>query len=114
WNGNTREALQSGPFLVENRRPVGGLSAQNSSARSFIARLDGSRWLIARTGSCSLKDLGQALAGSEWDGSPLHTALNLDGGRSSDLWVSGAVEGGPLHERPLWNRPVRNFLVLTP
>jgi hypothetical protein len=40
--------------------------------------------------------------------------LNLDGGRSSDLWISSAVQGGPLRERPLWNKPVRNFLVLIP
>ncbi len=114
WDGKANDAVQSGPFLIENGRSVGGLGLESSTARSFIARLGGTRWLIARTGPCSLRELGQALAGTEWDGSPLHTALNLDGGRSSDLWVSGAVQGGPLHERPFWNKPVRNFLVLVP
>jgi len=40
--------------------------------------------------------------------------MNLDGGRSSDLWISSRVSGGPLTSRPPWNRPVRNFLILVP
>lgn len=114
WTGKATEALQSGPFLVEGRRPVAGLSHQSSSARSFVARLEGGRWLLARTGPCSLADLGTALAGSKWDGAGLVDALNLDGGRSSEFWVASGVDGGPLRIRPAWNRPVRNFLVLVP
>ena len=39
-------------------------------------------------------------------------ALNLDGGRSTDLWVSSSVSGGPASWRTPFNKPVRNFLVL--
>lgn len=108
------EILQSGPFLVENSRAIGGLSTQSSSARSFIAWDGGSGWILARTGSCSLSELGTALVGAELGGVKIKSALNLDGGRSSDLWIASAVQGGPLRERPLWNKPVRNFLVLIP
>jgi len=58
--------------------------------------------------------LGTALAGAELGGVKIKSALNLDGGRSSDLWVGSSAAGGPLRERPLWNKPVRNFLVLIP
>ena len=72
------------------------------------------RWWMGKSSVCTLAKLGAALG----DGSPtdwkIHTALNLDGGRSTDLWVSGSVSGGPASFRPLWNRPVRNFLVLVP
>ena len=109
------EILQSGPFLVESGRSVPGLSTKSSSARSFIAWDGASGWILARTGSCSLSELSSGLAGAEIGGvKKIESALNLDGGRSSDLWISSAVQGGPLHERPLWNKPVRNFLVLIP
>jgi hypothetical protein len=112
--GNSRTALQSGPFLVEGNRAVGGLSSKTSSARSFIAWDGASGWILARTGPCSLSQLASALGGAELGGVKIKTALNLDGGRSSDLWIAPSVQGGPLHERPLWNKPVRNFLVLIP
>ena len=108
------EVLQAGPFLVEGSKAIGGLSQKSSTARSFIAWDGGSGWVIARTGACSLEELARALAGAELGGVKVRSALNLDGGRSSDLWVSPAVSGGPISERPLWNKPVRNFLVLQP
>ncbi len=112
--GSGPELLQAGPFLVETGKATGGLSPKSSTARSFIAWDGGSGWVIARTGGCSLTELAQALAGAEIDGIKVRSALNLDGGRSSDLWISPTVPGGPLRERPLWNKPVRNFLVLLP
>lgn len=107
-----REAIQSGPFLVEDGRTVRGLSETTSSARSFIATDGAGGWVIVRTGPCSLAGLGRALRGAEIDGVKILTALNLDGGRSSEIWASGALAGGPRFTRPLWNKPVRNFLVL--
>ena len=112
--GDSAEILQAGPFLVEGGRAIGGLSAKSSSARSFIAWDGDSGWILGRTGACSLGELATALAGAEIAGVKIKSALNLDGGRSSDLWISSGVQGGPLHERPLWNKPVRNFLVLVP
>jgi hypothetical protein len=112
--GGGSEVLQSGPFLVENGGVIPGLSQDSSTARTLIGWDGGSGWFIARTGGCSLAALGQALAGAKIGGVKAHTVLNLDGGRSSDLWVSSSVSGGPVSERPLWNKPVRNFLVLVP
>ncbi len=103
-----RELIQAGPILVENDRVVSGLEATKSSARTLILWDGGTRWWIGCSSPCTLAALGQALA-SGW---PARQALNLDGGRSSDLWISDRVTGGPVTRRPPWNRPVRNFLVL--
>jgi hypothetical protein len=107
------ELIQAGPMLVENHRVVGGLDAAKTSARTLIAWDGGDRWWLGRTGPCSLASLAAALASQPPGGWPVRHALNLDGGRSSDLWISAAVSGGPLSRRPPWNRPVRNFLILT-
>jgi len=114
WGGNALNALQSGPFLIEHGKPVGGLSNASSTARTFIGWDGGTRWFIARSGASSLASLAQALQGAEIGGVKARSVLNLDGGRSSDLWVSPTISGGPVSERPFWNKPVRNFLVLIP
>ena len=107
-----RELIQAGPLLVENGRSTRGLEAAKSSARTVILWNGGTRWWIGRGSPCTLTALGQALAHGQPAGWPVRQALNLDGGRSSDLWISEAVSGGPVLRRPPWNRPVRNFLVL--
>ena len=107
-----RELIQAGPLLVENGRATGGLEATKSSARTVILWDGGTRWWIGCGSPCTLAALGQALATAQPAGWPVRQALNLDGGRSSDLWISEAVPGGPVLRRPPWNRPVRNFLVL--
>jgi len=109
-----RELLQAGPLLIENHQPIGGLNATKPSIRMLILWDGGSRWWIGRASTCTLAGLGNALANGSPAGWPIRSALNLDGGRSSDLWISGSVSGGPLQRRTPWNRPVRNFLVLTP
>ncbi len=106
--------LQSGPFLVEDARPVAGLEAGRVRPRSLVAWDGGRCWLIAVTSPCTLASLAEALAGSSPAGWPVRHALNLDGGRSSELWVAATVAGGPVAHRPPLNRPVRNFLVLVP
>ena len=107
-----RELIQAGPLLVENGQPVSGLEATKTSARIVVLWDGGTRWWIGRGSPCSLAALGQALANAQPAGWKTRHALNLDGGRSADLWVSGAISGGPFVSRPPWNRPVRNFLVL--
>ena len=107
-----RELIQAGPLLVENSRTVSGLESSKSSARSVILWDGGTRWWLGCGSPSTLAALGQALANSSPAGWPVHVALNLDGGRSSDLWIADSITGGPILKRPLWNRPVRNFLVL--
>jgi uncharacterized protein YigE (DUF2233 family) len=102
-----RELIQAGPLLVENGRAVGGLEATKVSARTVIWSDGGTHWWIGRSSPCTLAALAQALAA--W---PARHALNLDGGRSSELWISEKLAGSAIFRRPPWNRPVRNFLVL--
>jgi len=109
-----RELLQAGPMLVENGRAVFGLDANKSSVRTLIIWDGGNRWWIGRTNSCTLTQLAAATASSQPAAWPVHHALNFDGGRSSDLWISDRIPGGPLTRRAPWNKPVRNFLILTP
>lgn len=107
-----RELIQAGPLLVENGRPISGLEATKPSIRIMILWDGGSRWWVGRTSTSTLAELGNILSTGQPAGWPIRYALNLDGGRSSDLWISDAVSGGPVLRRPPWNRPVRNFLVL--
>lgn len=107
-----RELLQAGPLLVEHGNAVGGLEAAKTSARTVLLWDGGRRWWIGRTSPCTLAGIAGALSARGPAGWTVRHALNLDGGRSSELWVSGTVPGGPLLRRPVWNRPVRNFLVL--
>ena len=109
-----RETLQSGPMLVDRSLAVSGLESDKTSARCFIAWDGGTRWFIGRTSPCPLNILAATLASSKHCGWAIHRAMNLDGGRSADLWISSRVSGGPLTSRPPWNRPVRNFLILVP
>ena len=110
--GAARELIQAGPLLVENGRTVSGLDAVKSSVRTVILWDGGSRWWIGRSSACTLSQLAAALSHGQPAGWPVHHALNLDGGRSSDLWISETITGGPISRRTPWNRPVRNFIVL--
>jgi hypothetical protein len=113
-SGAVRELIQAGPLLIENSHSIAGLETTKVSARTVILWDGGTHWWIGCSSPCSLEALSQALASVQPAGWPVRHALNLDGGRSSDLWVSGNVAGGPILIRPPWNRPVRNFLVLLP
>jgi hypothetical protein len=110
--GAMRELLQAGPMLVDSGREVSGLESTKSSIRTIILWDGGSRWWIGRASACTLAELAAILATQPPAGWPIRYALNLDGGRSSDLWISESIASGPITRRPPWNRPVRNFLVL--
>lgn len=110
----TRELIQAGPLLVENQATVGGLDATKNSARTFILWDGGTRWWLGRSSPCSLAGLAEAISNGSPAGWTTRHALNLDGGRSADLWISSRVPGGPVARRTPWNRPVRNFLAILP
>jgi Phosphodiester glycosidase len=107
-----QELLQAGPLLVENGKPIGGLEATKTSARIALLWDGGTRWWIGRSSPCALAEISKTLATQSPTGWPIRHALNLDGGRSADLFISSSIPGGPLTNRPIWNKPVRNFLVL--
>lgn len=106
------QLLQSGPMLLEKNKPVIGLSNKNPRPRSFIASDGKNNWLIGHASSTTLSQLAKALKTIKIPNIKITTALNLDGGRSSDLWASSSVTKGPIQIRPFWNKPVRNFLIL--
>lgn len=105
--------LQAGPMLVEGGKAVPGLSINKHRPRSFIAWDGKHHWAIGHAGPCTLADLARALASSPIEDFKVMTALNLDGGRSSDLWVGPQLRGGGHSHRSLLNKAVRNYLVLT-
>ncbi|WP_435894273.1 phosphodiester glycosidase family protein [Oceaniferula spumae] len=109
---NTQNLLQTGPMLVENSRIVSGLSKDKPRPRSFIAWDGNHHWAIGHTTASSLDQLARALANQSTAGFKVRTAVNLDGGRSSDLWVGGNVRGGGKSHRGFLNKPVRNYLIL--
>jgi exopolysaccharide biosynthesis protein len=111
---DARELIQAGPLLTENGGAVGGLDAGKIAVRSILLTDGGTRWWIGKTSACSLAGLGEALASQSPAAWPVQHALNLDGGRSTDLYVSARIPGGSFERRSFLNRPVRNFLILKP
>lgn len=109
-----RNLLQSGPLLVERGDIVGGLEKNKVSTRTFLLWDGGQRWWMGSASPITLEALSRMLV----DAPPVkwkpQWALNLDGGRSSELWMSDALVGTEMTTRLPWNRPVRNFLVLVP
>jgi len=110
---NYQNLLQTGPMLVERGSTVTGLSQNNERHRSFIASDGRHHWLIGYASPCSLNSLAKALTNNTFNKVKIKTAINLDGGRSSDLWVSSKVSNGNKTHRTFINKKVRNYLVLT-
>jgi hypothetical protein len=110
---NATQLLQAGPLLLENGNRIHGLDGSKTALRSIILTDGGQRWWIGKTSPCTLAALGSALALASPTPWKIRNALNLDGGRSTDLFISSAIPGGPVNRRGFLNRPVRNFLILT-
>ncbi|MGJ8671889.1 phosphodiester glycosidase family protein [Rubritalea sp.] len=106
------QLLQTGPMLSYHGAAVSGLSNERSRTRSFLANDGAEQWLIGYAETATLAQLGNALTGKKLADVTIQNAINLDGGRSSDLWISHSVRNGKKTFRALWNKPVRNFLVL--
>lgn len=105
--------LQSGPLLIEGNQPVKGLSAKKLRARSFILWNGNHGWAIGYAKAASLQSLSNTLHLIK---SPfrVHTALNLDGGSSSDFWIARLGNMPDQHLRPFFNKPAANYLLLLP
>jgi uncharacterized protein YigE (DUF2233 family) len=108
----TKHLVQAGPFLLENGSPVAGLDNKEQRPRSFILWNGSHHWALGYTQSATLAELSAALAANSLSILSITTALNLDGGRSCDLWVSPSINGGPISTRRIWNNPVRNYVLL--
>lgn len=105
----TRHALQAGPFLIDDGRPVEGLNADKRARRTAILHDGDAGWALAAIEPVTLHDAATLLASdamSHWIRPK--RALNLDGGSSSALWFRGTDNTGAFHMRPLTR--IRNYL----
>ncbi len=109
---NSKELLQAGPLLIENHKPITGLDPSKVAMRSILLHDGENRWWIGTTSPCSLAELSRALSTQSPADWKISHALNLDGGRSTDLFISSKISGGNLERKSLMNRQVRNFLIL--
>ena len=108
---NLREALQCGPMLIEDGVPVAGLNSERNARRTVVATDGRGRWALIYLTSVTLADSANILLlpGLLGDWTP-RTALNLDGGGSSGLWVNSTPVA---LSRPEFSN-VRNYLAVFP
>lgn len=88
------QAVQSVPMLVDGGAVVPGIPENGArNRRSFVALDEQERVLlgVSQTAAWTLTDLATYLANEPTLG--VRTALNLDGGASSGMWVRGALDG---------------------
>jgi uncharacterized protein YigE (DUF2233 family) len=105
-----REALQAGPFLVERGKPITGLEATKSAARTVVFQNASghSGFLICK--STTLAGMAEILATTPiFPEGKIVRAMNLDGGTSTALWVRGAP---PFYAHE-W-KSVRDYLAIVP
>jgi uncharacterized protein YigE (DUF2233 family) len=108
----TEHLLQTGPFLLEKNSVISGLSNKEARPRSFLLWDGRHHWAIGYANSATLATLAKALAQQAVPNFKIQSALNLDGGSSSQLWIGPEVKAGPQWHRPLWTKPVRNFILV--
>lgn len=83
------EAIQGGPFLIERGSVVAGLDNKKLARRTFVATDGNGNWCIAVTSPLTLRNLAVLLAKNNTLGKfKVRTALNLDGGTSTAIWVA--------------------------
>jgi hypothetical protein len=105
------EALQCGPFLVEEGRIIAGLNAVRPARRTVVATDGRGKWALLIFSHVTLADTAVLLAsGVVSPDFPVKQALNLDGGSSTALWVATAPKPFYLSEMGR----VRNFLAIFP
>jgi uncharacterized protein YigE (DUF2233 family) len=105
-----REALQAGPFLVENGKPIAGLNTTRTAARTVVFQDAKGRAGFVICKSATLSETAAMLASpAVFPEAKLVRALNLDGGSSTALWVRGEP---PFYQRE-W-KGVRNYLAIVP
>jgi exopolysaccharide biosynthesis protein len=85
---NVSQAIQCGPFLVEEGRALTGLNNARSAPRTFVFMGSNSVWGFGICRSVTLAGMGQILAEPDLLGrASVVSALNLDGGSSTQFWA---------------------------
>lgn len=105
------EALQAGPFLIDNDSSVAGLESTRIAWRSFLATDGHGRWVMGKISPVTLAEASHLLLAARsalFLSGSIQRALNLDGGSSTALWVDMKPEAFSFNE----NVHVRNFLGL--
>ncbi len=109
---NSNELLQSGPRLLWQGEKLTGLSDKNKRPRSFLIWDGQNHFGIVHANGATLKQLSNTLKQQPIPNFQINYALNLDGGRSCDFWISPKVSGGGITKKSFLNKPVRNYLIL--
>jgi exopolysaccharide biosynthesis protein len=103
------QAIQCGPFLLEDGKNLNGLNNERSAPRTFVFIGNDSIWGFGICRSVTLAEMSQILGLHDLLGhTSLVTALNLDGGSSTQFWArsgEGAISSSAL-------AVVSNYLLL--
>lgn len=95
----TINALQAGPFLIDQGSPVQGLNNTDSARRTILATSSNDQWFFIQTSSLTLAETAQLLSTQAlFPQFPITRALNLDGGSSSALFMESKPEALYLRE----------------
>ena len=106
------ELLQTGPRLVWAGETLTGLSSDNERPRSLMIWDGENHFGLVHADSATLKGLSNNLKSQPLPGFDIKYAVNLDGGTSCDLWVSGSVSGGGFSKNSFLRKKARNYLAL--
>lgn len=105
------QAIQGGPFLVEKGTVVAGLDAKSYSRRTVLLTSGTGDWAILYAPSATLAGLAGMLGdGKTFTRFPVTSALNLDGGLSSGIWIHLGDGAPPVYLREV--NPVRTGIAI--
>ena len=103
------EAIQGGPFLIDQFHAVAGLERTRKAMRTLVATDGEGNWCLAITSPLSLHELANILLQPGCLGKfRVRTALNTDGGSSSAYWDKDAGIYRPGF------KSVRNYIGIRP
>lgn len=106
------QAIQGGPFLVEDGRIPDGLDARSFSRRTVLVSSGTGEWAILYAPSATLHGLAHLLGdGRSFTRFRIHSVLNLDGGLSSAMWIHLGNGATPVYLREV--NPVRTGIAVT-
>lgn len=105
-----QQAIQAGPNLVRQSKPVAGLNATRAARRTAVATDGKGRWALVVLSAVSLADMGEILVLPDLTGLKITQALNLDGGSSTGMWVR--TDARPFSMPPY--TLVRDYLAVFP
>lgn len=109
-SGDILDAVQAGPWLVDNGVPTVGLNDLKRARRTVVATDGRDNWALIATSPLTLADCAILLTQpGVIEGWKIKEALNLDGGSSTALWAATT----PPLSIPEFGT-VRNFLLLVP